>query len=437
MAVDVIGIGLDGLVGLDRVALQRLDAATLLIGSQRHLSYVSNSGAEKLVLGNFNEAIALIRQRLVDPVARIVVLTSGDPLFFGLGRLLLAELPAEQLHFHPHVSSVQLAFSRLKVPWQDAIAISAHGRSLDALVEALQRGCEKIAILTDTRNTPAAIAHLLRDLDLPSQYQFWLCENLGGADERVQTWSATDLHALESLEGEAIAPLNVVVLLRSEVASTLDLSAIPRLGIPDRYIASFPDRPGLMTKREVRLQILGELDLRPNQVIWDIGAGTGSVSVEMARLCPDSQIYAIEKTAAGLSLIRENLQRFQTENLHPISGSAPDCLRSLPDPDRIFIGGSGGQLSEILTLSSQRLSTDGVIVLALATLERLNEALAWFQTQNATSKKSQAAKAMWHYRLLQIQLARSVPVGTLTRFSPLNPVTLLTASRSEEGRTCG
>lgn len=421
--VHVVGIGLDGVAGLSEAVRQIVDGATLLVGSDRHLSYFSTHPAQRLVLRDFTPAIEEIRQRLNNLSNVIVILVSGDPLFFGLGRLLLEELPTEQLIFHPHLSSVQLAFNKIKVPWQDARVVSAHGRSLDELTQALQQGVEKIAVLTDGTNTPNAIARLLLALDLPSYYQFWVCENLGGIDERVQFFPLEDRgDKAASLQEHNFASLNVVVLLRqpkSDGQRNLNLDALPHLGLPDATFLSFSDRPGLMTKREVRILVLGELALNPGQIIWDIGAGTGSVSIEIARLFPTSRIYAIEKTAVGTTLIEQNCQRFQVENIISIHGTAPAVLHQLPEPDRIFIGGSGGNLSEILDVCSSKLTACGVLVLALATLEHLNAALGWLRDRG------------WDYQLLQVQLSRSVPVAHLTRFSPLNPVTIVSAIRAD------
>ncbi|NJP11300.1 MAG: precorrin-6y C5,15-methyltransferase (decarboxylating) subunit CbiE, partial [Leptolyngbyaceae cyanobacterium RU_5_1] len=349
----------------------------------------------------------------------IVILTSGDPLFFGLGRLLLMEVSPDQLTFHPHLSSIQLAFSRIKRPWQDACIISAHGRSLDELTQALQQGVEKIAVLTDKTNSPGAIAHLLHALDLPIRYQMWVCQNLGGLDERI-----VEVQDFQSLQTQTFAPLNVVVLQRVEELESLKLYSLPILGVPDQAFLSFRDRPRLMTKREVRVLVLAELALQSPQTVWDVGAGTGSVSIEMARLCPGSQIYAIEKTAVGATLIQKNCQRFQVNTVTSIHGTAPQALQSLPQPDRIFIGGSGGNLNEILDICGAQLQVGGRIVLALATLEHLNTALTWITAQSPTPHYQ------WHHHLLQIQLARSVPVSTLTRFSPLNPVTLVVAEKT-------
>ena len=413
--IHVIGIGLDGAEGLVDPVRQLVLDAKLLVGSDRHLNYFPDRPAPRFVLGDFTEAIAEIRRYLASGKDGIVVLVSGDPLFFGLGRLLVAELPPEKLTFHPHLSSVQLAFNRIKVPWQDARVISAHGRSLDELIQALQQGVEKIAVLTDSKNNPNAIARLLLSLDLPSQYQFWVCENLGGEDERCR-----DVTCNVFTNDISFAPLNVVILLRqSHPELQLDLASLPQLGIPDCLFLSFSDRPGLMTKREIRLLILGELALQPQQVIWDIGAGTGSVSIEIARLCPTNKVYAIEKTAAGSALIAQNCHRFGVENVVSVRGTAPEILQQLPRCDRVFIGGSGGNLTPILEACSC-LPAGGVMVIALATLEHLSTALDWFKRQDS-----------WEYQLLQVQLSRSVPIAQLTRFAPLNPVTIVSAKRLE------
>lgn len=417
--INVVGIGLDGVASLSPSVQNLIKQATLLVGSDRHLGYFPTYQGEKLILGDLTQALKDIKNRLsqTENQVKIIILVSGDPLFFGFGRLILEAFSPELLTFYPQLSSVQLAFNRVKVPWQDASIISAHGRSLDELLKALQQGNPKLAILTDNVYTPHAIARLLLSLNLPISYHFWVCENLGGTDERVKEWQLNEV--LES----KFSALNVVILLRElSEEKNLDLANIPLLGIPDHYFLTYRDRPGLMTKREVRILGLGELELKPNQIIWDIGAGTGSVSIEIARLFPNSQIYAIEKSAAGTNLIEKNSRRFRLNNVISIHGNAPDILHNLPAPHRIFIGGSGGEIVKILGICSWRIQTGGVIVLALATLENLRDVLGWLEAKNNREKS-------WNYRLLQVQLSRSIPIANLTRFDPLNPVTLVTIYR--------
>ncbi|MEM9163952.1 MAG: precorrin-6y C5,15-methyltransferase (decarboxylating) subunit CbiE [Cyanobacteria bacterium P01_F01_bin.4] len=413
--IQVIGLGLGGMADLSELACQQIENADILVGSTRHLALLPDHPAQRWVIGNLSAILEKLKTVLATPPCpHIAILTSGDPLFFGLGRLLLSSLPAEQLNFHPYLSSVQLAFNRLKIPWQDACIVSIHGRSWQPLIAALTRSESKIAVLSDPSYPASAIATLMRDLALPSTYQIWVCENLGGQDEQLRCFSAETLEA-----SVRVAPLNVVVLLRQSKSAPTEqfASSIPLLGIPDASFHSFPDRPGLMTKREVRVLALAELALAPNQIIWDIGAGTGSVSIEIARLSPSSQIYAIEKTAAGGQLIAQNCHRFGVSNIRVIQGLAPDATASLPAPDRIFIGGSGGQLESVLTQVSQCLSDQGRVVLALATLESVMQLKAWL------------IESRWQARFLQVNLARSAAVGAHTRFAPLNPLSLATLRR--------
>ncbi len=436
--IHVVGVGLSGRASLPPPLLNLVESATLLIGARRHLDAFSDLPTETWALGNFTLVFDRLRSRLAsDPHTQAVVLASGDPLFFGIGRLLLAAFPAEQLVFHPQVSAIQQAFSRLKLPWQDATLISVHGRGESLLVQALKRGDHKIAVLTDGVLTPGAIIQLMSALDLPVDYKLWVCENLGADSERLSVYEPGDLPS------QSFALLNVVVLLRQPSEMNLSVApqleppdsaepglnrgssttSLPLIGLPDSAFTGFPDRPTLMTKREIRLLILGALAPLAGQTIWDIGAGTGSVSVELSRLCPTACLYAIEKTAMGIALIRHNAQRLAIAPIHSIQGQAPIALADLPNPDCVFIGGSSGHLVAILDLLHGRMATSargGRIVLALATVEHLSQVMGWLGQR--------AIASTWHYQLTQINISRSLPVGSLTRFSPLNPVTLVTLS---------
>ena len=413
-SIHVIGIGLDGKAGLPQALLETIAHASLLVGSPRHLSYFPDAEAEVWPLGDLQAGLdRLTRWIAASPPGFAVVLTSGDPLFFGLGRLLVAAFPHERLTFHPHVTSIQLAFNRLQLPWQNATLLSAHGRSGEGLIAPLRRGDNLIAILTDGTNTPANLARMLRSLHLSHSYRWFICENLGGAQEHIHEL------ATEAVVDQTFSPLNVVVLQRLE--QPLKPTDLPLFGLPDQAFATFPDRPGLMTKREIRVQILADLALRPRQVVWDIGAGTGSVSVEINRLCPDSEIYAVEKTAAGFRLIETNRDHLGNCNLHPVQGQAPEALAPLPDPHRVFIGGSGGRLIPLLDACAQRLRGGGRMVLALATLEHLNGVMTWVNHWNHESPL-----APWSDQYRQIQVQNSVQIGPLTRWQPLSPITVVT-----------
>ncbi|EDX84608.1 precorrin-6y C5,15-methyltransferase, CbiE subunit domain protein [Synechococcus sp. PCC 7335] len=466
--IQVVGVGLDGADSLNSKTLEIVRSATVLLGSQRHLDgfqklekstasqAATGQGAkewevERWALGNFSEAFDKLRSYLIDhPNARIVVLASGDPLFFGIGRLLLEYFPAEQLAFHPQLSAIQLAFSRLKIPWQSATLVSVHGRGEALLIKALKRGDEKIAVLTDSVLTPSAIARLVEALELPIRYRIWVCENLGAKSERLSLYS--------SEQGVDYSCLNVVVMLRELESNSASIESLPLIGLPDSVFKGFPDRPTLMTKREIRLLILGAIAPLPHQVIWDIGAGTGSVSIELSRLCPAARIYALEKTAIGAALIKHNVKQLAIGPIQVVQAKAPDALSQLPTPDRVFIGGSSGRLTDILsylhkhfqrnhTINSKNNSKNNShhpvrIVLALATVENVAEVISWLDQEDTEtavkstierSKDSQKLtskriKHTWQHQLIQANISRSIPVGPLTRFLPLNPITIMTLS---------
>ncbi|MEM1370078.1 MAG: precorrin-6y C5,15-methyltransferase (decarboxylating) subunit CbiE [Cyanobacteria bacterium P01_H01_bin.15] len=403
--IDVVGVGLAGPSELVPSLQKLLDEATLVVGSERLIAHCQHYSAQTQSITDFQQLKTL---EFTD-CDRVVILASGDPLFFGIGRLLLKQFPPETLRFHPHVSSVQLAFSRAKLPWQDAKIISVHGRPLTALTQVVQKDAPLIAVLTDHRNTPANIARHVVALARPSPYECWVCRNLGGVDETLEHYPQLTEDC--SLLQTDASSLNVLILRRTIQRQPIETGNLPLFGLPDHLFASFPDRPGLITKREMRSQILSELALAPSQTIWDIGAGTGSIAIEIARLCPSSQIYATEKTAIGQDLIAENCDRFQVKNVSILPQSAPENLHLAPDPDRVFIGGSGGQLSHILEICQRRLKPDGILLLALATLENLHLACD--------------ALKSWPTDLTHLQFSKSLPVGPLTRLNPLNPVFLL------------
>lgn len=418
--VQVVGLGLDGAAGLPLPLQTLVQQAAVLVGSPRHLAAFPTAPAERWPLLPLDAMLHRLQHHLQQPSPTpVVVLASGDPLFFGLGRLLLAELPPATLRFHPQPSAVQLAFSRIQRPWQGATLLSVHGRSSDNLVTALRQGDPLIAVLSDPVHHPAALAELALALDLPQTYRLWVCEQLGSPQERiVETTPDAAAH-------QTFSPLSVVIFERGPAPPSP--GPWPLVGIPDHAFASFEDRPGLMTKREVRLQIVGELALAPGQVVWDIGAGTGSVAVEVARLLPTGRVFAVEKTAAGLALIRQNYQRFGLANVVAVAGEAPPALAELPPPARVFVGGSGGQLAPTLSAIAPVLAMGGRMVVAVATLESAATVRQWIDHQPQP----------WQHRWLQVNLARSAPVGPLTRWLPLNPVTLVTLSRASDGPSGG
>jgi precorrin-6Y C5,15-methyltransferase (decarboxylating) len=407
----VVGIGRDGPAGLSPQARAHVSAARVLAGGRRHLDFFPNWEGEKLVLAGEGLAafVGALKERY--PRVKTVVLASGDPLFYGIGRALLEVIPKEDLLFLPHLSSVQLAFSRVKESWHDASVVSLHGRPPEALVEAIEARAAKIAVLTDARNHPAAIAELLRRHGAADEYSLWVCEDLGGPDERVSRHSPADLGQ------ETFSPLNVVILLRSghsPVASGLD---VPLLGIPESALLRRPGPRGMITRREVRLMALCHLELFPGDVLWDVGAGSGSVSLEAARLSPRLRLFAIERDEESFARLTANVARFGRGQVTAIHAEAPEGLAGLPDPDAVFIGGSGGRLPALLQAAASRLRPAGRLVLNCITLEALSrgwEGLCQLGLQPEVTS---------------VQLARSRPLGRLHGLEPDKPLFILRARK--------
>ncbi|MEM7796692.1 MAG: precorrin-6y C5,15-methyltransferase (decarboxylating) subunit CbiE [Cyanobacteria bacterium P01_C01_bin.118] len=406
----VVGLGLNGLQSLSPNVLTCLEKAKIIAGSKAHLQTVAGYPARQLPLDG--DIVAWLDQ-IADILQKqsVVVLASGDPLFYGLGRLLTERFDQQCLRFYPQVSSIQLAFNRLGIPWQSATIVSVHGRQPDHLEQALKQGKSPLAVLTDFVHTPGEIARLVRDIHPPVQYRMTVCSRLGAAEETIQSVSIK-----EAVDSSFPSP-NVVVLEAQPLTPEMPQ---PLFGIADGDFYTFPDQPGLITKQEVRALSLSLLRLQPDITVWDVGAGTGSISIEIARLVPDACIYAIEKTAAGLTLIEKNCRRFGTSQISPIRGVAPGALDSLPAPDRIVIGGGGKAIPEILDVCCDRIQPNGVIVANFATLE------------TCTLAKQQLQEKGWTVQLLQVNLARSATLAESTRFVPLNPVILLQALRPSQ-----
>jgi precorrin-6Y C5,15-methyltransferase (decarboxylating) len=413
----VIGMGHDGPAGLSPEAHDHIARAEVLAGGVRHLAFFPEWNGEKIVFDtDLPRRIAQLRECAAQ--RKTVVLASGDPLFYGIGSLLVEAFPREQLLFLPHLSSVQLAFARLKMPWDDACIVSLHGRHMQTLIPALRRREDKIAVFTDARNSPAAIGAFLGEIGCATEYQAWVCEDLGGPTERITFWMPSEL------EHETFSPLNIVILLRGRDAERPG-RAFPRgawergewLGIPDQMLRYRTRRGELVTRREIRLLSLCYLELRSHDVFWDVGAGSGSVSIEAACFNPSIKIFAVEKDEEAYQNLEANIRTFGASSIHPITGIAPDAFGNLPDPDAVFIGGSGGRLEAILAAALERLKPGGRLVINCITLDNLARGWNWLRDHGAQPQAT------------SVQLAHSRPLGDLHCLEPDKPLFILQARK--------
>lgn len=406
----VVGVGREGAESLTPRARAVVEKAELLVGGQRLLDGFPTVPAERVKLGAaVDEALAAVAARRAE--RRVVVLATGDPNYFGITRALLRHVPAEDLEIIPSVSALQWAFAKAREPWDDATFVTIHGRSTDGLVAAV-RGRRKVCVFTDEKNTPAAVAGLLLDAGLGA-YRAVLCEDLGGPSERVRRLSLAELAAVDA------HPLNTLILLGPEAP----VSECDRVGwtpgLPEELFDQRKPKLGLITKREVRVLSLSRLALRPDSIVWDIGAGSGSVSIEAARLAPRGRVFAVEKNAEDVEIVRANAEKFGVPHVTVVHGRAPEGLERLPDPDAVFVGGSGGGLGDILAIAAARLRPRGRIVVNAITLDTLHETVSTFRRLGL------------EHEAILVSIARSKPLLGLMSFEALNPVYIVNAWRAE------
>ena len=280
-----------------------------------------------------NELINWLRSQKTD----VILISRGDPLWFGIGRILLENFSKDELNFYPSNTCIQLAFSKLKIPWQDTINVSIHGRDSTKLVEALKTKPSKLVIITDSGiKSLETIQKNLSELNLIEFYDFWLCEEIGLENENIRKLNLED-----SLPSD-ISSLNIAVLTKKE--KNYSNNNLPLFGISDTIFKTFEDRPNLLTKREIRIQILADLELPPKGVIWDIGAGCGSIGLETLKLRPNLDLYCFDKRIGSKSLILENSKRLGVKPTFIFEEDINDTLNkknlsSLEKPNRLVIGG--------------------------------------------------------------------------------------------------
>lgn len=401
--IDVIGCDAGAPETMAAPQRKLLNCCDCLLAPQRVLEQLKPWLARQEVhsMDPLDAALAWLAQRHQQG-NRCVVLTSGDPLWFGLGRALLQRFPPDDLVFDPAATSMQQLFARLKRPWQDATWVSLHGRSADNLAAKLRHYPSALVVLTDPGHGGLAdVAAILRSTQMTDCYDLWLAECLGHSTERVRQVYPDALPT-------DVDPLNLVVLLRRPNPR---VAPLPWFGLEDGVWHQHEDHPGLMTKREVRVLLLAELNLPPCGVMWDLGAGVGSVGLEAMRLRPQLEVHAVERRVGAVPLIQRNACTVgcDLQQLHVHEASALAVLHKLPDPDRVLIGG-GGDRHVVLEQAAERLKPGGRIVLPLATLEAF------------ASVQRQFKDTGFEVHSLQIQINRGCPVGGYTRLQPLNPV---------------
>ena len=403
--VYVVGIGENGLDGLTAAARELVEGAELLVGEDHTLDLVPQTNAERLVVGtSLDEAVERIE---ASPQRKIVVLASGDPLFYGVARYLCDRLGKQRFEVLPHVSSMQLAFARVKESWEEAYLTNLATHGLPSVLGQI-RTAEKVGLFTSEAYPPAVVARTLLEARI-DYFTGYVCENLSSPDERVTQGELSELAEHE------FAPLNVMILVRKPHVPDRPAELIGQrlFGNPDDAFHQLKPKRELVTPAEIRAIALAEMDLGPASLVWDVGAGCGSVSIEAAQIAREGRVYAVEQDLEDHQLIIANAKRFGVTNLIPVLGRAPEAFKDLPEPDAVFVDGSGRNICNLVEAAYRRLRAGGRLVATLASIDNVA------QTEQLLRRCCPDVK-VW-----MINLARGNYQLERVRFESLNPTFLV------------
>ena len=351
------------------------------------------------------ELINWLRSQKTD----VVLISRGDPLWYGIGRILLENFSKDELTFYPSNTCIQLAFSKLKIPWQNTINVSIHGRDSTNLVKVLKTKPASLAVITDSNiESLEIIKKNLSELNLIDLYDFWLCEEIGFENENIRK-----LNLKESLPSD-ISNLNIAVL--KKIKGEYSNNTLPLFGINDSIFKTFEDRPNLLTKREVRIQILADLELPANGSIWDIGAGCGSIGLEALKLRSNLDLLCIDKRV-GSKINTRKLKRLGVkpkfifeEDIIKILNSRN--LSSFEKPNRLVIGGCNKKTKLQIINTLAQVGGD-IIVFPIIDFQTIEELKGELEDKNFKTN------------LNLIQTYKSLSISEGIRLEPNNPVFIL------------
>ncbi|KKB80589.1 precorrin-6Y methyltransferase [Devosia limi DSM 17137] len=391
--LSIVGIGEDGLAGLGERARQAIAGAEIVFGGERHLELAAAAitGESRSWLSPFSRSVEAV---VAERNRRVCVLASGDPFHYGVGATLSRHIDASEMDVIPQVSAFTLAAGRLGWPLAEVVSLSLHGRPLDLIRPHLHNGA-RILALTSDEHGPAALAQLLNAAGFGISIVTVL-EALGGPDERIRSQVAMGF-ALDDVQTLNVCAVTVVALPGARV---LPMAA----GRDDGLF----EHDGQITKREVRALTLSALAPRRGELLWDIGAGSGSVAIEWMLADPSLKAIAIEADGERVARIGRNAQAFGVPDLRVVEGTAPGALVDLPQPHAVFIGGGG--------------SEPGLVEAAIAALPAGGRLVA-----NAVTTEMEAVLLARHADLggglTRIDIARATEIGSMTGWRPAMPIT--------------
>ncbi|KAA3600522.1 MAG: precorrin-6y C5,15-methyltransferase (decarboxylating) subunit CbiE [Candidatus Scalindua sp. AMX11] len=406
--VTIIGMSDDGCLSLTSKAMHAISKGQVLAGGAQHLEFFAEFEGLKIPFqGKLPDVIDRLEELSFEN--NIVILASGDPMFYGVGGLIVKKFGLDHVDVITHPSSIQIAFSRIGITWHDALIISLQEPSRAGFITKIQAS-SKVGILTDPEQSPQELAkHMITYNE--TDWQAWVCENLGGVDERFRCFTIEELSRVDDT-----APLNVLILLRKDGDKSLP-PTIANLH-EDAFAKQIPHK-GLITKREIRTLSIVSLGLNRKSVVWDIGTAAGSVAIEAAKIAFDGHVYAVDVASECIKVARENAIRHKVDNIDIVEGLAPVAIMDWPAPDAVFIGGSKGNMREILDVSLEKLTPYGRCVVTAIAVETVQETYQYFKDCG------------WDTEMIVVNIARSVPLAQYHRYEALSPIHIFTAIKVE------
>ncbi len=375
-----------------------INNSDVIFSGRRNINLLNNINKNKIEIKNMDSFLDGLRKYFNDNKI-ITVIVSGDPLFYSIGKLIVNNFDRKFIDVIPGVGTLQIAMAKIKEDYNNIDVISLHGRSIKGLAQRI-RFHNKIFLFTDKINTPSYIAKYLIDFNL-NNFIAYVFENLGYENERIGKYNLNDLINME------FSDLNVILLKKC------------RDNIINLDDENFTKKNNNITKKEVRSIDISDMNIKNGDTVWDIGSGTGSISIETSFIDGNGRIYSIEKDVASCSNIIENMKRFSAD-LNVINGEAPAVLQDIgDDPDVVFIGGSSSKIEGIIEYSYRRLKTSGIMVVNTTTVENMVRAYNKMRGINM------------NVDIKQVNISRSRDINNLTRFVPLDQIYILKGVKNE------
>lgn len=398
--IDVIGVDVIN-EPLSERKQRLISKADVVVAGRKNLELIPFFTGETVsITGDIDSLIADIHQYL-EQNRRIVVLATGDPLLFGIGNTLVQHFGHDAIDIHPGISAVQAALSRLGLRSYGMVVLSRHGAREDDLRDILHHPVG--VVLTSHSNSPSEIIQELMDnFPQTGEWQGHVCQCMGAPDESIKSGTLKQLSAVKTFHTP-----NLLVVENPSPICPDQISA--NFGQPDDMYAH---EAGLITHPEVRAVTLSKLTLSGAATLWDVGAGSGSVGIEAAQLNPYLSVFSIEKNVKRFGQIISNVKKNKINNLFPVQGNALEVCLSLPAPDRVFVGGGGEELSDLLPLCYNCLTKEGVMVVNTVTIDSFEIVRHFFK------------HIQKEIEVVSLQISRLQPLAAYHAFRPDNPITI-------------